>query len=168
MSVDGINIYTKAHVTNACDQVGRIYIGQEEIKVRQIGNIPTLEQDAVHIGCEADLAAHSVKRLLDTGAVVSAMHVSTWTTKECANRQISGWLRPIRVQFMWSEGHPSSRCNWEEGISGWPFWLSKIWRVRSVHLRTRIRATVWPHSRRQRRVETNQRPREEVWKEICS
>ena len=47
-----------------------------------------LEQDAVHIGCEADLAAHvldvqgrqlSVKGLLDTGAVVSVMPVKTWT-----------------------------------------------------------------------------------------
>ena len=43
---------------------------------------------SVHIGCEADLAAHvldvqgrqlSVKGLLDTGAVVSVMPVSTWT-----------------------------------------------------------------------------------------
>ena len=33
MNVDGINIYTKAHVTDASDQVGRIYIGQEELKV---------------------------------------------------------------------------------------------------------------------------------------
>ena len=47
-----------------------------------------LEQDAVHIRCEADLATHvldvqgrqlSVKGLLDTGAVVSVMPVSTWT-----------------------------------------------------------------------------------------
>ena len=47
-----------------------------------------LEQDAVHIGCEANLALHvldvqgrqlSVKELLDTGAVVSVMPVSTWT-----------------------------------------------------------------------------------------
>ena len=47
-----------------------------------------LEQDAVHIGCEADLAAHvleeqgrqlSVKGLLDTRAVVSVMPVSPWT-----------------------------------------------------------------------------------------
>ena len=45
------------------------------------------EQDTVHIGCEADLAAHvldvqgrqlSVEGLLDTGAVVSVMHLSTW------------------------------------------------------------------------------------------
>ena len=47
-----------------------------------------LEQDAVHIVCEADLAAHvldvqgrqlSVKGLLDTGAVISVMPVRTWT-----------------------------------------------------------------------------------------
>ena len=46
------------------------------------------DQDAVHIGCEADLAAHvldvhgrqlSVKGLLDSGVVVSVMPVSTWT-----------------------------------------------------------------------------------------
>ena len=88
MNVDGINIYNKAHVTDATDQVGRIYIGQEELKVRQIGNSAMLEQDAVHIGCEADLSAHVldvqgrqllVKGLLDTGAVVSVMPVSTWT-----------------------------------------------------------------------------------------
>ena len=88
MNVDGINIYTKAHVTDASDQVGRIYIGQEELKVRRIGHNAMLEQDAVHIGCEADLAAHvldvqgtqlSVKGLLDTGAVVSVMPVKTWT-----------------------------------------------------------------------------------------
>ena len=85
MNVDGISIYTKAHVT---DQVGRIYIGREELKVRRIGHNAMLEQDAVHIGCEADLAAHlldvqgrqlSVKGLLDMGAVVSVMQVSIWT-----------------------------------------------------------------------------------------
>ena len=58
MNVDGINIYTKAHVTDASDQVGRIYIGREELKVQRIGHNAMLEQDAVHIGCEADLAAH--------------------------------------------------------------------------------------------------------------
>ena len=88
MNVDGINIYTKAHITDANDQVGRIYIGKEELKVRRIGHNAMLEQDAVHIGCEADLAAHvldvqgrqlSVKGLLDTGAVVSVMPVKTWT-----------------------------------------------------------------------------------------
>ena len=88
MNVDGINIYTKAHVTVAADQVGRIYIGREELKVRQIGHNAKLEQDAVHIGCEAHLTVHaldvqgrqlSVKGLLDTGAMVSVMPVSTWT-----------------------------------------------------------------------------------------
>ena len=88
MNVDGINIYTKAHVTDASDQVSRIYIGQEELNVRRIGHNAVLEQDAVHIGCEADLAAHvldvqgrqlSVKGLLDTGAAVSVMPVSPWT-----------------------------------------------------------------------------------------
>ena len=88
MNVDGINIYTKAHITDANDQIGRIYIGLEELKVRRIGHNAMLEQDAVHIGCEADLAAHvldvqgrqlSVKGLLDTGAVVNVMPVKTWT-----------------------------------------------------------------------------------------
>ena len=88
MNVDGINIYTKAHVTDERDQVGRIYIGQEELKVRRIGHNAMLEPDAVHIDCEADLAAHvldvqgrqlSMKGLLDTGAVVSVMPVKTWT-----------------------------------------------------------------------------------------
>ena len=76
MNVDGINIYTKPHVTDASDQVGRIYIGRKEPKVRRIGHNAMLEQDAVHIGCQADLAAHlldvqgrqlSVKGLIDTG-----------------------------------------------------------------------------------------------------
>ena len=58
MNVDGINIYTKALVTDASDQVGRIYIGREDRKVQRIGRNAMLEQDAVHIGYEADLAAH--------------------------------------------------------------------------------------------------------------
>ena len=58
MNVDGINISTKAHVTDASDQVGRIYIGQEELKVQRFGHNAMLEQDAVHIDCEADLVAH--------------------------------------------------------------------------------------------------------------
>ena len=47
-----------------------------------------LEQNPVHIGCEADLAAHvldvqgrqlSVKGVLDTGTVVSVIPLSIWT-----------------------------------------------------------------------------------------
>ena len=88
MNVDGINIYTKAHVTVAADQLGRNYIGREELKDRRIGHNVMLEQDAVLLGCEADLTEHvldmqgrqlSVKGLLDTRAVVSVMPVSTWT-----------------------------------------------------------------------------------------
>ena len=84
----GLNFYTKAYVTNLNDQVGRIYIGREELKVRRIGHNAMLEQDAVHIGCQAHLAAHildvrgrqlSVKGLLDTGSAVSNMSISTWT-----------------------------------------------------------------------------------------
>ena len=44
MNVDGINIYTKAHVTDAIDQVGRIYIGRDELKVRRIGHNAMFEQ----------------------------------------------------------------------------------------------------------------------------
>ena len=75
-------------MTDASDQIGRIYICQEWLKVRRIGHNAMLKQNAVHKGCEADLAAHvldvqgrqlSVKGLLDTGAVVSVMPVSTWT-----------------------------------------------------------------------------------------
>ena len=83
MNVDDININTKAHVTDASDQVGRIYIGREELRVRRIRHNAMLEQNAVHIGCDADLAAQgrqlSVKGLLDTGAGVSVMPVSTWS-----------------------------------------------------------------------------------------
>ena len=86
MILNGINIYTMAHATTASNRVGRIYIGQEELKVRRVGHNAMLEQDAVRIGCEADLAAHaldmqgkqlSVKGLLDTGAVVSVMPIGT-------------------------------------------------------------------------------------------
>ena len=88
MNMDSMNIYTKAHVTDASDQVGQIYISREKLKVRRIGEYAMLEQDTVLIGCEADLAAHvldmqgrqlSVEGLLDTGAVVNVMAVSTWT-----------------------------------------------------------------------------------------
>ena len=70
MNVDGINIYTKALVTDASDQVGRIYIGREDRKVRRIGRNAMLEEDEVHIGCEADLAAHVQVRQLSVKKTV--------------------------------------------------------------------------------------------------
>ena len=36
MNVDCLNINTKAHVTNASDQVGRTYIGREEVKYDEL------------------------------------------------------------------------------------------------------------------------------------
>ena len=79
LNVDGISIYTRTYVTTDNDQMGQIYLGEEELKVRRIGHDAMMEQDAVHIGYEADVTAHlldtngtklGVTGLLDTGAVV--------------------------------------------------------------------------------------------------
>ena len=58
LNVDGISIYTRTYVTRDSDQIGQIYLGEEELKVRRIGHDAKMEQDAVHIGNEADVAAH--------------------------------------------------------------------------------------------------------------
>ena len=42
--------------------MGQTFLGQEELTVRIIGHDAMMEQDAVHIGYEADVTAH----LLDT------------------------------------------------------------------------------------------------------
>ena len=61
--------------------MGQIFLGQEELKVRR------KEQDAVHIGHEAEVTARlldtngkkiGVTGLLDTEAVVSVMPTKTW------------------------------------------------------------------------------------------
>ena len=87
LNVDGISIYTRTYVTTHSDQIGQIYLGEEEVKVRSIGHDAMMEQDAVHIGYEADVTAHlldtnkkkiGVTGLLDTGAVVSVMPIKTW------------------------------------------------------------------------------------------
>ena len=88
LNVDGISIYTRTYVTTDSDQIGQIYLGEEELKVRRIGHGAMIEQDAVHIGYEADVTAHlldtndgkkiGVRGLLDTGAVVSKMPIKTW------------------------------------------------------------------------------------------
>ena len=87
LNVDGISIYTRTYVTTDSDQMGQIYLGQEELKVRRIGHDAMKEHDAAHIGYEADVTAHlldtngkkiGVTGLLDTGAVVSVMPIKTW------------------------------------------------------------------------------------------
>ena len=87
LNVDGISIYTRTYVTTDSDQIGQIYLGEEELKVRRIGHDAMMEQDAVHIGYEADVTAHrldtngtkiGVTGLLDTGAAVSVMPIKTW------------------------------------------------------------------------------------------
>ena len=87
LNVDGISIYTRTYVTTDSDQMGQIYLGQEELTVRRIGRDVMMEQDAVRIGYEADKTAHlldtngkkiGVTGLLDTGAVVSVMPIKIW------------------------------------------------------------------------------------------
>ena len=106
--------------------------------VRQCGLNAMIEQDAAHIGCETDLAAHkldvhcrqlSVKRLVDTEAVDNVMPIRTdmgFKRSDLIPTK-SDWPRPIRAQSMWSEELPSSQVNWAEGISGSAFGLSKTW-----------------------------------------
>ena len=87
LNVDGISIYTRTYATTDSDQIGQIYLGVEELKNRRIGHDAMMEQDAVHIGYEADVTAHlldtngkkiGVTGLLDTGEVVSVMPIKTW------------------------------------------------------------------------------------------
>ena len=87
LNVDGISIYTRTYVTTDDDQMGQIYLEEEELKVRRIGHDAMMEQDAVHIGYEADVTAHlldtngtkiGVTGLLDTEAVVSVKPIKTW------------------------------------------------------------------------------------------
>ena len=87
LNVDGSSIYTWTYVTIDIDQIGQIHLGEDELKVRRIGHGAMMEQDAVHIGYEADVTAHlldtngkkiGVTWLLYTGAVVSVMPIKTW------------------------------------------------------------------------------------------
>ena len=87
LNIDGINIYTKTMITCDEDLVGQIYVGREELKVRSIGHCAMLEEDAMHIGTEADVSAHvldisgkktHLRGLLDTGAVLSVIPIETW------------------------------------------------------------------------------------------
>ena len=87
LNVDGISIYTRTYVSTDSDQMGQIYLGQEELKDRRIGHDAMMKQDAVHRGYETDVNAHlldfngkkiGVTGLLDTGAVISVMPIKTW------------------------------------------------------------------------------------------
>ena len=80
-------VSTLGYVTTDSDQIGQIYLGEEELKVRRIGHDTMMEQDTVHIGYEADVTTHlldtngkkiGVTGLLDTGVVVSVMPIKTW------------------------------------------------------------------------------------------
>ena len=87
LNIDGINIYTKTMITCDEDLAGQIYVGREELKVRSIGHCAMLEEEAMHIGTEADVSAHvldiSGKKtqllgLIDRGAVWSVIPIETW------------------------------------------------------------------------------------------
>ena len=91
LNIDGINIYTKTMITCDEDLVGQIYVGREELKVRSIRHSAMLEEDAMHIGTEADVSAHvldingkktHLRGLLDTGAVLSVIPIdgSEWAS----------------------------------------------------------------------------------------
>ena len=107
LNLDGISIYTRTFVTTDSDQIGQIYLGEEELKIRRIGHDAMMEQDAVHIGYEADVTAHlldtngkkiGVTGLLDTGlldtglldtrAVVSMMPTKTWERMGCPREDL--------------------------------------------------------------------------------
>ena len=72
-----------------CDEdlAGQIYVDREELKRRSIGHCAMLEEDAMHIGTEADVSAQVIDKngkrtqlrgLLDTGAVLSVIPIETW------------------------------------------------------------------------------------------
>ena len=91
LNVDGISIYTRTYMSTDSDQKGQIYLGEGELKVRRIGHDAMMEQNAVHIGYEADVTAHQldtngkkigVTGLLNTGAGVSVMPIKNWERME--------------------------------------------------------------------------------------
>ena len=57
LNIDGINIYTKTMITCDEDLAWQIYVGREELNVRSVGHCAMLEEDAMHLGTEAELSA---------------------------------------------------------------------------------------------------------------
>ena len=47
LNVDGISVYTMTYVTKSNDQIGQIYLGQEELNVLRIGHVAMME--AAHL-----------------------------------------------------------------------------------------------------------------------
>ena len=87
LNIDGINIYTRTLKRCYEDLAGQIYVGREELKVRFIGHCAMLEEDAKHLGTEADLSAHvldingkktQLRGLLEPRAVLSVLPIETW------------------------------------------------------------------------------------------
>ena len=87
LNIDGINIYTKTMITCDEDLAGQFYVGREELKRRSIGHCGMLEEDAMHLGTEADVSAHvldlngkktQLRGLLVTGAVLNVIPIETW------------------------------------------------------------------------------------------
>ena len=87
LNIDGMNIYRKTMITCDEDLAGEIYVGREELKVRSIGHCAMLEEDAMHIGTEADVSGHlldisgrktQLRGSLDTGAGLSVIPIETW------------------------------------------------------------------------------------------
>ena len=87
LNIDGININTKTMKTCDEDLAGQIYVGREELKVKSIGHCAMLEEDAMHIGTEADVSGHvldirgkktQLRGLLDKGAVLRVISIETW------------------------------------------------------------------------------------------
>ena len=107
LNVDEISIYTRTYVTTDDDQMGQIYLGEEELKVRWIGHAAMMEQDAVHVGYEADVIAH----LLDTNGTKNRSHGASGhrSGSECdADKNLGkNWLHAGRSN---SNESPTGRC----------------------------------------------------------
>ena len=143
LNVDGISIYTKTYVTINNDQIGQIYMRQEELKVRRIGHDAMMEQDAVHIGYAADVTAILLDTdgkkigatgLLDTGAVVSVMPIKSWERMGLTREdQIPTNLRleaANRGAIYLAGRTPITVLHWEDGTSGRVFSWLRTWTIR--------------------------------------
>ena len=125
------SIYTRSYVAKDSDQIGQIYLGQEELKVRRIGHEAMMEQDAVHKGYEEDVTAHlletrgkkiGVTGIIDTGALISLMPVKFWERIGFARED----LTPTNVRLeaanrgaiCVADEHQKQSFKWEDGTFG--------------------------------------------------